>query len=48
MYWNRFVDQLELLRVELLGFDQDLFPHTDFAEIVQDRRVANLANVLRA
>ncbi len=38
-------DQLQLVVIELLGFDQHLLAHADLAEVVQQRSVANLPDL---
>ena len=39
-------DQLEALRQELLGLDEHVLAHADFTEVVQERGIADLADLI--
>ena len=41
-------NRVELQRIKLLLLDQHLFANADFAEVMQQRRVADLANLIGA
>jgi len=46
-HFTTLADQIELAGPQLLGLDENLLAHADLAEVVEQRRVADLAQLLR-